>query len=394
MSDNRHAIIVGAGIGGLAAALALRHAGVAVTVLERRGDITELGAGLQLGPNATKVLDRLGVLASVMRVASRPDAVVLRDGRSGRISATVRMSTVISERHGAPFVQIHRADLLECLRVAAEKAGAQLRTGADVAEVTQITAPHVHLQGGEVLKADLVIGADGVRSGLRRSLFGGGDVGFTGQVAWRATVPATAPPNRAEIAMLPGRHVVTYPLRHGSMVNIVAVEETPVWAEEGWTHPADPGDLRARFSDVHPELRAVLDRVDSVFVWGLFAHPPLPDWSRGHVALLGDAAHPMLPFLAQGAGMAIEDAWILAASLKGRDIEEGLKAYSSRRLPRATRVQSASQANARRYHMRGAPFRAARHLVLGIAGRLAKDALLARLDWLYGCDVTRDFDLP
>lgn len=384
-----HAIIIGAGIGGLTAALALRQTGFAVTVLERRAEIAELGAGLQLGPNATKVLDRLGIMDAVMSVASRPDAVVLRDGRTGRISGTVRMGDVVSRRHGAPFVQIHRADLLDCLRVAAAAAGAELHTDAEVVEVAQVSAPHVQLHDGRVIEADLVIGADGVRSGTRKVLFGGGEVVYTGQRAWRATVPAQAPGNRAEIAMLPGRHVVTYPLRQGAMVNIVAVEETSDWTKEGWTHPADPEALQARFSDVHAELRALLKQVDDVFVWGLFAHPPLQGWARGHVALLGDAAHPMLPFLAQGAGMAIEDAWVLAASLQQQDIEPGLQAYSARRLPRATRVQAASQANTSRYHMQSGALRFARHMALRSAGVLARDALLSRLDWLYGHDVTR-----
>jgi salicylate hydroxylase len=212
-------------------------------------------------------------------------------------------------------------------------------------------------------------------------------------VAWRGLVPADrlppeAVPSGARVTMGPGRHLVTYPLRHGRLVNFVAIEERAAWTAEGWTARADPAELRRAFAgwrDAEPLLAAV----DQTFLWGLFDHPPLPEWSRGRIALLGDAAHPMLPFLAQGATMAFEDAWVLAAELDtAADPEAGLMAYEARRRPRATRAQRAAVRSGRVYHQRPGLGSAAR-LGMAAAAALAPGLLLGRFDWLFGADETR-----
>ncbi|MDY6860325.1 MAG: FAD-dependent monooxygenase, partial [Pseudomonadota bacterium] len=241
--------------------------------------------------------------------------------------------------------------------------------------------------------ADVVIGADGLHSVLRGVLNPPAPPAFTGQVAWRATVPAEgAAAPRVTVYMGPGRHLVCYPLRGGTMINIVAVEERRAWADEGWSHTDDPAHLRAAFAGFAPEVRTLLARVDEVHLWGLFRHPVARHWHRGQAALLGDAAHPTLPFLAQGANMALEDAWVLAAALGGHDsIEAGLAAYQTARRDRCVRIVDAASRNARNYHLRFAPLRLAAHGALRLGGALAPAAMLGRFDWLYRHDVTRAF---
>ena len=389
----RAILVVGAGIGGLAAALALARRGARVRVIEQAPALTEVGAGLQIGPNAVAVLEALGVAEALAPLASAPPAVELRDFRHGALVARLPMGAAALARHGRPYWQFHRADLLGALAEAALAAGAGIETGARVTRVVQDGARvRVVTEAGEVA-AEAVVAADGARSGIRAELFGGQPPRFTGNVAWRGLVaaerlPPDAVPVATRVTMGQGRHLVTYPLRGGSVVNFVAVEERAAWVAEGWSATDDPARLRAAFRGWHPGVEALLAAVTETFLWGLHDHAPLPDWNRGRVALLGDACHPMLPFLAQGAAMAIEDAWVLAACLDAAaTVEVGLGDYGRRRLPRATRVQVAAARNGRIYHL-GAPARAPAHLALRLVSRVAPGALLGRFDWLYGADVT------
>lgn len=380
--DGLAVAVVGAGVGGLAAALALARRGAGVTVFERAPALGEVGAGLQLGPNAVAVLERLGVAELLAPHATLPQAVELREHRRGRLVARVPLGTVARARYGRPYWHVHRADLLAALAEAARGAGVTVRLG------TEVAGP------GESALVDMavVVGADGVRSRLRAGALAGGPVRFTGHVAWRGLVPAEGVPPElarpaARVWMGPGRHLVSYPLRGGRLVNFVAVEERAGWAEEGWSLPGDPDALRRAFAGFGGDAGALLGAVTDCFLWGLFDHPALPAWTDGRLALLGDACHPMLPFLAQGAAMAIEDAWVLAACLDGAGTPAaGLAAYQRARLARATAVQRASARNATLYHLPGG-LRAPVHLGLRTASALAPGRLLARFDWLYGADV-------
>jgi salicylate hydroxylase len=242
-------------------------------------------------------------------------------------------------------------------------------------------------------EAGLLIGADGLHSVARAALNGASAPFFTRQVAWRALIPGDGGPAVAEVHMGPGRHLVSYPLRGGALRNIVAVEERPTWVEEGWSLRDDPMDLRLAFERFSPRVRDWLDQVEDVWLWGLFRHEVARVWQKalpeGGVAILGDAAHPTLPFLAQGACMALEDAWVLAASLSGTDsLAAGLADYEAARKPRCTRIVAAANANARAYHLSG-PLRGLAHLGLKLGGALAPDLALSRFDWLYGADVTK-----
>ncbi|MEJ6395240.1 FAD-dependent monooxygenase [Gymnodinialimonas sp. 2305UL16-5] len=373
--------ILGAGIGGLAAALACAKRGASVTVLEQAPEITEVGAGLQISPNGWVVLDALGVVPRL--TALRGQAVRLRDFRRG--------AEVFAMPLTRPFHFVHRADLIDALRDAALEAGVTLRLGVQV-DAVEIDGDHVHLTlaDGSEETHGLSIAADGLTSAARSQLNPKSRPFFTGQVAWRATVPWDGLAPEAHVFMGPGRHLVRYPLRGGALVNIVAVEERDAWAAEGWSHRDEPRHLRQAFADFCPEIRDLLDHVAAPNLWGLFRHPVASNWHRGPLALLGDAAHPTLPFLAQGANMALEDAWALAACLADADeIPQALSRYQALRRPRVARAVEAANDNAKNYHLSPGPYRFAAHGALRLAGRFAPHIVTNRFNWLYDHDVTR-----
>lgn len=371
-------LVVGAGIGGLAAALAFARRGASVRVLERASEIVEVGAGLQVTPNGARVLRALGVWEGVAARGIRAEAVEPCSALTGRRLARFAL------RGSGDWLFLHRADLQAALHDAAVAAGVSIRTNATVARVTPEGAG---LDTGEELSADLVVGADGIRSVVRRHVVGPTEPFFTGQVAWRALVQAPQEPV-ARIWMGPDRHAVTYPLR-GGLLNLVAIREEAGWAEEGWSHRDSPETLRAAFPNSAPELARILSRVTEVGRWGLFRHPIPERWHIGRAVLLGDAAHPTLPFLAQGANLALEDAWVLAREVMTRGPEEGLERYGLERRPRVTDAIAGANANARNYHLKG-PRRAVAHWGLRAVGIIAPRAFMRRLDWLYGFDVTAD----
>ncbi len=373
--------VLGGGIAGLSAATALAQRGAVVTVLEQATALGEVGAGLQIGPNGVAVLEALGLRDAAAAVANVPEAVELRDMATGREVARLPMGQAAVRRWGRPYWQFHRADLLAVLADGARVAGVDIRLGHKVDTVKDISA-------------SVIIAADGVRSAVRAEVFNGQPASFTGQVAWRGTIPMENLPvgavkNVATVYMGPGRHLVTYPMRGGSVVNFVAVEERDAWADEGWNIPDTPENLRRAFASGGRDVQTILNAVEETFLWGLFNHPYLPHWTKDNIALIGDACHPMLPYLAQGAVMALEDAWVLARELDRAGVADGLLAYERIRKPRATRVQKAAASNATAYHLSSGPARLVAHTGLKAISRLAPSALLGRFDWLYGEDVTK-----
>ncbi|PHP26729.1 FAD-dependent oxidoreductase [Limimaricola cinnabarinus] len=381
-APTRRIAVAGAGIGGLTAALCLARGGHDVTLYERAPALREIGAGLQITPNGAAVLEKLGLGPALDAAAIRARAVCPTDGRSGRAIARFAL-----DGGAHPYRFMHRAALVALLAEAAQAQGARIVTGRRVTGADP-AAGRLDFEDGESIIADLIVAADGLRSALRPLVADEG-AGFTGQVAWRAMLDDPGAEPEARIWMLPGRHVVTYPLP-GGRLNLVAVREQPEWAPEGWDHADDPARLRAVFEDAAPALRGLLDRVGEVRLWGLFRHPVPGHWHDGRLVLLGDAAHPTLPFLAQGANLAIEDGWVLARALAGApDLGVALGRYTQARAPRVRRAIAAAQANARNYHLSG-PARRIAHAGLGAIGRFAPARFTARMAWLHAHDVTRD----
>ncbi|WP_093117152.1 FAD-dependent monooxygenase [Salinihabitans flavidus] len=380
--------IIGAGVGGLAAGLALAQRGAVVSVFEQAGVISEVGAGIQVGPNGVAVLRALGLESALREGAIRARAVELRDHRAGARVLRLDLDALGPDQ---PYFLVHRADLIDLLASAARAAGVRVRLLQKAEGVVPGKAPRISLANGAESRADLVIGADGVRSVVREVLNGVQAPFFTRQVAWRAMVPNVIGQGpEARVHMGPGRHIVSYPLRGGETLNIVAVQERAGWAEEGWHREDDPDNLRAAFSGFGGEVPEMLAAVERVALWGLFRHPVAPVWHRGHVAILGDAAHPTLPFMAQGAVMALEDAWVLAEELdRAGQIEAGLAAYQARREGRVKRIVGAANGNAWKYHLRFGPLRAAAHAALRLGGAVAPGAMSRQFDWIYRHDVTR-----
>jgi salicylate hydroxylase len=360
-------------------------------VLEQAEAIREVGAGLQITPNGVAVLRALGLGEALAAVAPQAQAVELRDGYGG---GTVLRMDLARLRPGLSWHLTHRADLIELLAAAARAAGVQIRLLQKIEKVDLSgDQPSLMTAQGVELRPALLIGADGLHSRLRAALTGVVAPFFTRQVAWRAVIPETtdtAPV--AEVHMGAGRHLVSYPLRGGRLRNIVAVEERNRWVDEGWNLRDDPLALRLAFEEFGPRVRGWLDRVEDLWLWGLFRHPVTESWGRvlpaGFAAILGDAAHPTLPFLAQGANMALEDAWVLADLLDRHGPgETALAAYTAARASRCAKIVAAANSNARAYHLRGV-VREVAHLGLRIGGRVAPGAGLARYDWVHGFDAT------
>ncbi len=372
---------MGAGVAGLASALALARHGVEVCVLERADALRPVGAGLQVTPNGMAVLRALGLDREVRGAGLRAEAVELRRAEDDRRVA--RMSL-----EGRDWALIHRARLLDILAAAAVAAGVQIETGAEVVSaVDDASQARLLLADGAVREAALAIGADGLRGSVRRSLGSVEKARFTGQVAWRAMVDGGGPAV-PEVHMAPGRHVVTYPLA-GGLRNLVAVEARRDWTEEGWSIPGDPEDMRRRFPGVSQRLQRILNSVQEVHVWGLHRHAVARCWHNRRVVLAGDAAHPTLPFLAQGANMALEDAWALADCLATLPLDRALAAYQERRRARAARIVAASDGNAWVYHMWRGPQRRALHAGISAMERIRPGGAIARFDWVYKYDETR-----
>lgn len=403
MSAPIHVIIAGAGIGGLAAALSLARAGAQVSVLERAPAFDEVGAGIQLSPNATCILRDLGLLDAVAQTGLAPVRLCVRRGSDGLELATMPLGQQAEARWGAPHLVTHRADLHHALLEAC-RASPAITVKTDVETLGFATVDRGGRPGVQVgaldrgehtrFEADALVAADGLRSTLRERLaLTRGDAPlYSGRTAWRALIPGAAAPERlrrpeTNLWLGPNAHLVHYPLRGGDLVNVVAIIEDPWRGEDSadiWRDPrdADPRHLASAFALWTEEARNILALVRQWRRWPLFERPFAPRWSRGPVTILGDAAHPVLPFLAQGAGLAIEDAASLGRALAshGQDMEGALRAYERERIPRASEVALASRRQAGIYHM-GGPLALARD---GVLRRTGPEAMMRRMDWVYG----------
>ena len=380
-------VVAGAGIGGLCAALALAKRGFEVAVYEQRSALGEVGAGLQLSPNAMHVLLALGIADQVKAKAFSPESAVMRHYQTGNTYFTVPLGDAATKKYGADYLHIHRADLLKILHVSCENAGVSIYLGQAI-QSYQHRSGNLSIQfgNGESIDADLLIGADGIKSKVQACMLGQTSAEFTGQVAWRGVVEASKLPKglikpNANLWVGPGKHFVSYYLRGGDLINFVAVQERRDWQKESWNEPGDINQLRETFNGWHPEVSELLAATECCFLWALFDRPPLSKWTDNNVALLGDACHPMLPFLAQGAAMSIEDSYVLAHCLASDShTQTALQTYQNIRLPRTRKIQLNARKNAAFYHM-GSPIEQAKLAVLsglsilGLSGMVAANKL-------------------
>jgi 3-hydroxybenzoate 6-monooxygenase len=389
MAQDLPVLIAGAGIGGLSTAIALGRAGINATVLERSTFAEESGAGIQLGPNATRILRSLGVLDVLLPQTFRPEAVWLFDGLSGRRLATVPLGDHAEQRYGAPYLTLHRADLHAGLRTAAEAASAvSLSSGFDVSGIEARDGITIANLDGTTIEGSSLIGADGLWSTVRKWVAPEAALSYAGATAFRTLLPRKGLPAPFSAPVIglwlsPKAHLVHYPVHAGGALNVVAVTAGGRKAQ-GWNQTADPSSLLSGFTRWCKESKSLLERAEGWRAWSLFSLPALPRWSRGAVTLVGDAAHPVLPYLAQGAAFAIEDAAMLAKYFAaGRnDPATAFRTYENARRPRATRLQNTARRLGRIYHLRG-PARLARNTALGLR---SETATLRQFDWLYGVD--------
>jgi salicylate hydroxylase len=386
--------IVGGGIGGLTAALALIRHGIAVEVYEQAPELKELGAGVQISSNGTRVLYALGLGPAIEKLGVIVAGKEIRLWSTGQIWKLFDLGAVSVERYGYPYMMFHRGDLhgvlLDAIR--RERPNA-IRLGRKCAGVTQTSeAVEVQFESDEPAVAALVVGADGVQSRVRLAAFGADRPEFTGIVAWRVLVPRARVPSSIKMDVGtnwvgPGGHVVHYPVRGGALLNLVGLLERDDWRVESWTVQGSRDEFSNDFRNWHPDIHAMIHSGETPYKWALFARPPMPAWTRGRVTLLGDACHSMLPMLAQGAVMALEDGYVLARAIaKYGVVPEALHRYEAARRDRANRAVEGSADNARRFHNPDLAHAAGAEAY--VSREWQEERVKQRYEWLFTYDAT------
>ncbi len=369
--------IAGAGVGGLSAALCLADAGHDLVVIERAAQLSDVGAGIQCGANAVKVLDSLGLSFELAKVAVRPKRVAFRDFKTGNELHSMALGDDYETKYGAPYLHLHRSDLLQSLLNGVhQRSNIELRTGVSVSHyIEREHGVTIQLQLGEQsdenrdqqISADLLVAADGIRSTIRTQLLGDSAPKFTGNVAWRGVVDTSALPSDWMDTVVsnfvgPNKHMVLYYLRAKRLANFVGVVEDRQWTQTSWTSKAPWEQLRDDFSGWHPTVGQIINAAEkqSCYRWALFDHDPLGNWSSERVTLLGDAAHATLPFMASGAAMAIEDARILQRAIdQAKDTPSALQLYQRNRFERTAKIQKTSARAGKLYHFKSSLMRKA-----------------------------------
>jgi salicylate hydroxylase len=385
--------IVGAGIGGLTAAIALHRRNIDVDVYEQSPQIAEIGAGVSLSPNAIKAVRALGLDDQIAAIGFESDNQVVRAWNTGDILSKVFRKGVYQKEFGAPYLSVHRADLVEVLRQQLPDNLIHLEARCTEVE-TGNNGARVRFANGEKVEADLVVGADGIRSVVRQSLFGRDAPRFTGSVCWRGLVPLDAfPPGLIStdltLYMGPRSHVIHFMVRRGTLVNFVAHVETDSWTQESWTQECERSEVMETFKGWHEPLLRLLGSSDRYYKWALYDRDPLESWSKGRVTLLGDAAHAMLPHIGQGACMAIEDGYVLAdlVSQHPDNLNEALRLYERLRVPRTRRAVLEARARGKEMHLTSKWAQIKRNIRMALQHRLGGDKTGLKLSEFYEYDV-------
>jgi salicylate hydroxylase len=387
-------VIIGAGIGGLAAALALIRQGVGVDVYEQAPELKEVGAGVQISSNGTRVLYALGLGEAAERLGVVVAGKEIRLWSTGQTWKLFDLGAISVERYGFPYMMFHRGDLHAVLldAIRRERPGAIHLDRKCVGVTQNEDSVTIAFEGGSSVGAPLVVGADGVQSRVRLSVFGADRPEFTGIVAWRVLVPRERVPagirmNVGTNWVGPGGHVVHYPVRGGQLLNLVGLLERDDWQVESWTVQGSADEFCNDFRNWNPDIHATIRSGDTPYKWALFARPPMPAWTSGRVTLLGDACHSMLPMLAQGAVMALEDGYVLGRCVKKYGAQpEALQAYEAARRERANRAVSGSADNAKRFHNPDLAHAAGAEAY--VTREWQEDKVKARYEWLFTYDAT------
>lgn len=359
MNKSINVLIAGGGIGGLTAALCLLDKGINVTVLEQANELKALGAGIQLSANATRVLFQLGLGDELYRVTIKPSKKCIRHWQTGQEWELFDLGNESLERYGYPYMMLYRPDIHDILiKAINERSPGALKLSSKVVDIKQNKeSVEVKVGTGKKYSADVLIGADGVHSFCREKLIAKDDPIFSGCIAWRGVIPIEKLPqsmrSQAGVNWVgPGAHVVHYPIHAGKMVSFTGVVEKEGWFVESWTEQGSIEECLSDFNGWHEDIQAMVNCLDSPLRWAMMLREPLANWTNQRVTLLGDAAHPTLPFLAQGAAMAIEDGMVLARALDKyqNSPEKGLQVYQGSRIGRTTKIVNGSSDNTKRFH--------------------------------------------
>ena len=390
-----HILIAGGGIGGLTAALALLKRGYDVDIYEQASELREVGAGLQLAPNSIRVLNELGVLEDFLKLACQAEGKEIRLWNSGQSWKIHDLGEESVARYGFPYCTAYRPDLLAVLADGIRRVKPDaIHLGAKCSGFAQDSnGVTLRYEGGEAT-GDALIGADGVHSRIRQALFGDDKPEYTGMLSWRGVIPMDKLPQHMRRMVGsnwvgPGGHVVHYPVHRGEYMNMNGIIEIEGWQEESWSAKGTHDECHACFKGWNADIHAMIDNISTPFKWALFNRTPLTQWSVGRVSLVGDACHSMLPMLAQGAGMALEDGFVLARALEAAsgNIAQGLKRYEQARIERTTKVVLGSAENGRRFQSR--TLANAEEAQAYVDREWTPEKVRARYEWLFTYDVTK-----
>ena len=384
LEDSKQIVVVGAGIAGLTTALCLNHFGINACVYERSNKVTTAGAGIQLSPNANRVFSHIGLFDEISALSRRCKGVRVFDYKS---NSQLALFDYMKFKRDAAFLFCHRADLVSILYAACNKLKIPVHFDN---KLEKIKNGEVTFSDGNVYSADIIVGADGLHSNVRKAVINKETPIFTRQIAWRSIVPNSINQDDfSHVTLAPKRHLVSYPINDGSQLNLVLIKEQNEWQPDGWKHPEDPKVVKENFKDFSGEASKIIDSIESVYKWGLFRYPVKKKWYNDRVILVGDAAHPTLPFLAQGAAMAIEDSFVIASKIsKFPKLSFAFNEFQRERLPRVRRIVSASAKNAWTFHLSNVISRLVFHFFLRLLTKFLPHVLVKRFDWIYDHNVT------
>ena len=372
--------IIGGGIGGLASAIFFAKFGSRVTIFEKASEISEVGAGIQISANGVNILSKLGVYPDYLEAVCFPDSILFKDYKVGKPIIEIKHNQDIN----FPYMQLHRADLVDALVSRAKDLGVKIILDSNaIAIKTDLNGSKIK-SNSNIYNFDLTVAADGMNSGVRQYWFGQSAALFMNQVAWRALIPSDGNNIEPTVFMGINKHLVMYPIKNGELINIIGVQSNKNIAPENWNNEGSPEKFCNEFSDFSPSVNRILSKIKTVKLWGLYSHPPLKSWSNDNVVLLGDAAHPILPFMAQGSCMALEDAAVLTSVLNDtNNINIALKKYEKIRKKRVTDIQKISSKNGKYFHLSNLILRELFQLNLRFIAKVYPSFLNERFNWIY-----------